>query len=291
MIDLFSVRKKIRRFRRLIGGNLGGSIPPPSSPSPTPSVTPTISVTPSVTPSITLTPSVTPSITITPTPSSSPNNYYLANVYNCVRFSNTCNQNVAQTTLQGDGPLGPGLFYTSSLNPNYVFQVIGLVNYSLNEIPLSVLSSEVFNDCISACTVINPTPTPSPTTTVTPSVTPTRTPSVTPTRTPSVTPSISVTPTRTPSATVSVTPSPTVGVFSFNFQYSSVDSSTACSSGTSVTRYSDSPTLSIGYKLTTDSGLSNYAPVGYYCLNNGSCLNNKIWIYFNGNFISQAFIC
>jgi hypothetical protein len=287
MADLFSKEKKYRTLG--ITPNYLNVAPPEPSPSETPASTPSISVSPSVTPSITITPSLTPSVTITPSVTPSPNYLYLANIYNCL--NNRCNQSLGQTTLHSDGFLTSGLYYTSSMNTAYVYKAVSFSNYSISDPPLDVLSTEIFTNCHEACLAINPSPSPTATPSVTPTVT--ATPSVTPTPslTPSSTPSVTITPSVTVTSTPSITPSPSNGVFTFNFQYSDVDEDTACGSGTSVTRYSNSPTLEIGYDLTTDVNLSVSASIGYYCLNNGNCVNHKKWIRYNGFEIDENFIC
>ena len=288
MSELFSKQKEIKVVGR--PKEFLNVMPPEPTPPSTPSLTPSVSVTPSITPTISITPTVTLSVSSTPTPTPSVNYYYIANRYNCYSGED-CGQFTGQVTLNSGGSaLTLELFYTSSGSPNFIFQPINLDSNIIGS-PLTITDLNSFNNCVDACLAINPSPTPS----VTPSITPTisKTPSISPTPTVTSTPSVTITstPSITPSITVTPTPTPSSLIYSFNLRYDSADSGSACSAGSAVTRYSDSSTLSVGYRLTTDSGLVTDAPAGYYCIDSGSCTNNKIWIYSDGSIITQNLIC
>jgi hypothetical protein len=185
---------------------------PTPTPTPTNTVTPTQSQTPtpSVTPTNTVTP--TPTNTVTPTPSVTP---VPENDFTYVIIPN---DDLVYLLIPNDDltyTLIPTNDLTHTLIPDNLIYVLlpnNDINYTLIPNADSTYTLIPNNDLIYS--LLQPSPSPTPTNTVTPTQTPTNTetPTQTPTNTetPTNTPSQTETPTQTPTNTETPTPTPTV---------------------------------------------------------------------------------
>lgn len=127
---------------------------------------------------------------------------------------------------------------------------------------------------------LTPTETVTPTVTTTPDASPTETPTPTETETPTNTPTATPTNTETPTETPTQTPTPSISYVEFTFGYDATVFLTACSNFTSspISVYGapiGGPGPNVGEILYSDSGLTTFAPDGYYS-------NGTAWYQVSG---------
>lgn len=195
--------------------------------------------------------------------------------------------NTANITYTGANLPNTGIDTGDNLNTvlqkiDEEFDPVTLVQTLLYTIQNNPSLHVAFCSLVNQC---NPTTTTTSTTTEAPTTTTTTSTSSTTSTT------TSTTTTEAPTTTTTTTTLPP-GVYAYEMKYSATSGVDACSQTTSSVYYSNSATLALFSGLSTNVGLTNPAPAGYYCLAEGcpNALNLQfVQVSGIGSIISGAF--